>query len=132
MSQASFKHLRVRLEQGIVVITVAVPYIRSTAFELVDALREELFAAVADTPKPKVILDLSEIEFFGSAGIRPLLGLRRQIQNAGGRLLLCCLSPQVEEVLQTTHLIGAVDTSASAFDVAPDVGSAVARLASPK
>lgn len=128
MSQSTFQHLKVRLEQEVLVITIAVSFIRSTAFELVDALRQELLTAVADTPKPKVILDLSEVEFFGSAGIRPLLGLRRAIQSAGGQLVLCHLSPQVEEVLRTTRLIGPANTPASAFDVAPDVAAALARL----
>jgi anti-anti-sigma factor len=130
MSQSTFKHLKVRLEQGAVIITITVPFIRSTAFDLVDDLRDELLRAVADHPKPKVILDLSEIAFFGSAGIRPLLGLRRHIQSVGGQLVLCCLSAQVEEVLETTRLINAPDVPAGAFDVAPDVAAARARLAS--
>jgi anti-sigma B factor antagonist len=128
MGQATFKHLKVRLEQEVLVVTIAVPYIRSTAFELVDRLRQELFTAIADIPQPKVILDLSEIEFFGSGGIRPLLSLRRQLQAAGGQLVLCNLSPEVEEVLRTTRLIGPTDTPASAFNVEPDVAAALAHL----
>ncbi len=132
MSETSFKHLKVRREQEVLVITIAVPFIRSTAFELVDALREELCNAIAGIPKPRVILDLSEIEFFGSAGIRPLLSLRRQVQSAGGQLILCQLSAQVEDVLRTTRLIGPADTPASAFDVASDVAAAVAQFAGPQ
>ena len=128
MSESTFKHLRVRREQGVLVVTIAVPFIRSMAFDLVDSLRQELFAVIADALQPRVILDLSAVEYFGSAGIRPLLSLRHQIQAAGGQLLLCNLSPQVEEVLRTTRLIGPGDTPTAAFEVEPDLATALARL----
>jgi anti-anti-sigma factor len=110
------------------VLTITVPHIRSAAFELVDALRQELFTAIAGIARPRVVLDLSDIEYFGSAGVRPLLSLRRQIQQAGGQLVLCHLSPEVEEVLRTTRLISPDDETPAAFDVEPDVAAAVARL----
>jgi anti-anti-sigma factor len=128
MSESTFQHLRVRREQDVLVVTIAVPSIRSMAFDLVDALRQELFAVIADARQPRVILDLSEVEYFGSAGIRPLLSLRHQIQAAGGQLVLCNLSPQVEEVLHTTRLIGSGDTPAVAFEVEPDVATALGRF----
>jgi stage II sporulation protein AA (anti-sigma F factor antagonist) len=128
MSQSGFKHLRVRREKEVLVVTIAVPFIRSTAFELVESLRQELFTAVADAAQPRVILDLSEIEYFGSAGIRPLLSLRHQIQEAGGKLVLCNLSPHVDEVLRTTRLIGPAEAPAAAFEVVPDAATALARL----
>jgi len=130
MSQSTFAHLRKRFEQGVLILTVTVPHIRSGAFELVDALRQELFAAIDGLPEPRVALDLSLVEYFGSAGFRPLLSLRRQIQDAGGQLVLCNLSPDVEEVLRTTRLIGPADAPPAAFDVEANVAAAVARLAS--
>jgi len=130
MSQTPFAHLRTRLEQGVLIVTVTAPHIRSTAFELVDALRQELFDAIADIPQPRVALDLSQIEYFGSGGIRPLLSLRRRLQDEGGQLVLCNLSPQVEEVLRTTRLIGPAEATPAAFDVEADVAAAIARLQS--
>jgi anti-anti-sigma factor len=128
MNDLTFAHLKRRLEQGVVILTVTVPHIRSGAFALVDALRQEFTAALEGLEQPHVIVDLSQIEYFGSAGVRPLLGLRRQIQDAGGRLILCSLSADVEEVLRTTRLISPDETTPAAFDVEPDVKTALARL----
>jgi len=131
MSKTTFAHLRTRLDQGVLIVTVTVPHIHSTDFELVDSLRLELCAAIADLPHPKVALDLSEIAYFGSAGIRPLLSLRRRLHDVGGQLVLCKLSPQVEDVLRTTRLISTSSAAPAAFDVEADVALAVARLNRP-
>src|SRR5438270_743634 len=128
MDRPPYEHLETRVEQGVLVLTVTAPRLRSDAFELVEALRQELLAAVAEAKLPRVALDLARVEYFGSAGFRPLLSLRRQVQERNGHLVLCNLHPDVEEVLLVTRLINLRDPAAATFEVARDVPAAVARL----
>jgi anti-anti-sigma factor len=128
MSTQPFAHLTSAVEQGVLVLTVTEPKLRSDAFDLVEELRQELLQAVMDAKARKVAVDLRQVEYFGSAGIRPLLGLRRHLQELGGQLVLCNLSQDVEEVLLVTRLISPGGQTPATFDVEPDVPAAVARL----
>lgn len=47
----------------------------------------------------RMVLDLAEVEYISSAGLRSLLVVAKQIKSAGGVLALCCLSPMVREVM---------------------------------
>jgi stage II sporulation protein AA (anti-sigma F factor antagonist) len=128
MSKQPFAHLQTAIEQGVLVLTVTVPRLRSDAFDLVDELRKELSTAIAEAPTRKVALNLAQVEYFGSAGFRPLLSIRRQINEKGGQLVLCNLSPDVEEVLLVTRLISPGGTAPATFDVERDVAAAIARM----
>src|SRR5947209_5887172 len=128
MSQPPSAPVSSRLEQGVLVLTINESRLRSDAFDLLEAVRQELAAAVAAAPTRNVALDLSRVEYLGSAGFRPLLGLRRQIQDLGGQLVLCNLSPDVEEVLLVTRLIDPAGAGPATFAVERDVPAAIARL----
>jgi anti-anti-sigma factor len=129
MTAPQKRYIRSSTQQGVLVLTVAQPHLRSGDFELVDALRQELLDAAAGARK--VVVDLSEVGYVGSAGFRPLLSLRKRLQEVSGEMLLCGLSPDVEEVFLTSHLINAAGTSEAPFGVEPDVPRAVARLNQP-
>ena len=47
----------------------------------------------------RLLLDLAEVEYISSAGLRSLLVVAKQVKAAGGVLVLCCLSPMVREVM---------------------------------
>ena len=62
---------------------------------------------------------------------RPFLSLRRRLQESGGRLVFCNLTPAVSEVFQVVRLISADGSSPAPFDVKPDVSAALAFLQAP-
>ena len=78
-------------------------------FELrgrLDAIRTEaalaqVQAAVAAGAR-KVLLELSDVTFLSSSGLRALLLLRKELLAHGGELRLCGLQPQVQEVFALT------------------------------
>ncbi len=49
-----------------------------------------------------LILDFSEITFIGSAGLRGVLHLVRQLDKTGGKALLCGLNEQVRDVFRVS------------------------------
>ena len=128
MTDPKYRYLRVSTQQGVLVLTVTAKQMRSGDFDLVDEVRQEMLAAAALNGSRKIVVDLSAVEYVGSAGFRPLLSLRKRLQESGGEMLLCGLCPDVREVFLTSRLINAAGTAASPFGVAPDMAKAVARL----
>jgi len=64
------------------------------------------------------IIDLSELEFINSAGIRTLVTLEKRLSGAEGSLVLCGLDPQVREVFEVSGLswlFSIVDSRATAM-----------------
>lgn len=61
-------------------------------------LREELLRVVNERPQTKIVLSLERVTSICAAGYRVLLDLRQAVHEAGGRLVLCNLSPDVREM----------------------------------
>ena len=52
----------------------------------------------------RAIVDLSQVAFIGSGGIRMFITIARALGRRGGKLVLYGAQPAVAEVLQTTSL----------------------------
>jgi anti-anti-sigma factor len=128
MTQPQYRHLQSLTVDGALVLTITHPELRSGDFEMIDLLRAELLEAVSRSGMRRIVVDLSRVEYVGSAGFRPLLSLRKRLQEVGGEMLLCGLCPEVRDVFLTSRLINASGSSAAPFGVEPDAAHAVARL----
>ncbi|GGS43501.1 MULTISPECIES: STAS domain-containing protein [Actinokineospora] len=69
-------------------------------------LERFLLGAVADrrVPEPGLVVDLSDTEFMGCAGVNALLAVQARLHRMGGWLLLTDLSPAAARVLQVTGM----------------------------
>jgi anti-anti-sigma factor len=128
MAQPLYRYLKVRVEQGVLVLTVTSPQLHSTEFDMIDGLRDEMLAAVGEAKASKVVVDLSAVEQLGSASFRPLLSLRRKLHDTKGELLLCGLQPIVRDVFLVTRLIDNAGSAAAPFTAVADLPAALARL----
>jgi anti-anti-sigma factor len=128
MAEPQYRHVQSRTVEGVLVLTITHPQLRSGDFELIDSLRQELLDAVGHSGARKVVVDLSGVDYVGSAGFRPLLSLRKRLQVTGGEMLLCGLSHEVREVFLTSRLINVSGSSSAPFGVEPDAPRAIARL----
>ena len=126
MAEPHFSLVKTRLDQGVLVLTVTEARLQSDS--LAETLRMQLLAALGHYGVSKIVLDLQNVKALSSSGIRPLLSLRRHVEEQKGRLVLCGLSSVVATVLQTTRLIGSSRTSAALYETEPDAAAAVARL----
>jgi anti-anti-sigma factor len=79
----------------------------------VDQVETRLTAAVA-TPRKNAIIDLSEVEFLSSMGIRMLLTLAKALDRAGARLVLVAPRPLVDEALRHSALDELIPVAADA------------------
>jgi anti-anti-sigma factor len=61
--------------------------------------------AAGQTPRPRVLVDLAEVEFCDSAGLRALLGAAREIEARAGRLIVAVVpGSAVDRLLELVGL----------------------------
>ena len=56
-----------------------------------------------------MVVDMSNIEYISSAGLREILGLAKGIRAADGKLIFCSLQAMVEEVFQISDFLSILD-----------------------
>jgi anti-anti-sigma factor len=95
---------------------------------LAEKVRQEFLSALADSGLNLVVIDLHKVEYISTAAFRPLLSLRRKLQDSSGRMVLCGLSDLVREVFQVLRLITTSRSYPATFEVQPDVPAALAFL----
>ncbi|MFF3846792.1 anti-sigma factor antagonist [Streptomyces sp. NPDC002328] len=96
---ADTPHLRVRKDRGYTVLEFRGEIDLLAANEIAP----HLDAATA-APAPRVVIDLSGIEFFDCSGLRLLYRARGRVVDHGGHLHLVCAHPLTLRVLRATGL----------------------------
>lgn len=95
-------------ENGSTVVSVTGSVDALTAPELAKTLSEQVQAGRAN-----LVVDLMEVEFMSSAGLRTLLGAVKEARSYGGDLRIASSNPGVDKVLKMSgfHTIAKVFTS---------------------
>ena len=114
-------YITIRAEGDVTVIAFKLD--RITEEDNIEQLGHELFTLVDQKGCRKLVVDLQNVEYITSSVIGKLISLHRKLHRAGGMLVLCNLSPKLEDVFRTSRLI-------DYFQCASGVDKAVARLAS--
>jgi anti-anti-sigma factor len=52
----------------------------------------------------RVLVDLSDTRYISSDGLRVLMRASKAVKNNGGRLVLCCLSTRITEIVTMAGL----------------------------
>ena len=104
-----------------VVVTPAGRIDQSSADEFRDALAPHL--ARCARGQDGVILDLSELEYISSAGLRVLMLAAKQSKAQGGTLVITGLQPLVREIFEISRFT-------LVFDIAPSLRDALAKASS--
>jgi anti-sigma B factor antagonist len=63
-----------------------------------------------------IVLDMTGVTFLDSSGLGALLGIRREVQAAGGTLALTDLQPPIRKILAITRLESAFEIRAATTD----------------
>lgn len=93
-----------------------------------DTLRDEFLALYDKSGATHVVIDMEQVTYLSSAGIRPLLSLNRKVREREGRLILCRLQSDVEGVFVATRLINSGRVLPATFENHPDVPTSIASL----
>ena len=92
------------VEQDGVTVVVFGPELKSITEDRLALISESMLEA-ADADPPRVVLDLSGVEFFSSSFIEVIFRLWNKLnRNPEGRLALCGLTQYCREVLEVTNL----------------------------
>jgi anti-anti-sigma factor len=76
------------------------------------------FTATLVPRSARAVVDLSQVEFIGSMGIRMFITVARALSKKQGKLVLYAPRPPVQEVFQTVSLIDLIP-------IEPDAASAL-------
>ena len=71
----------------------------ATAPDLENALKK-----LVETEKTQIVLDLKNVEYMSSAGLRAMVSTLKAVKRVNGDLRLASPSPRVEEVLRLAGL----------------------------
>jgi anti-anti-sigma factor len=93
---------RTQVQQSVNVIALTLP-------ELIDAmefdqLNETLLATLKGKANQPWLLDLSSVNYLGSATLGLIVNIRQQVKAAGGKLVLCGMSPQLKEIFHACSM----------------------------
>ena len=124
--QAAKPYLEPSVERGVLVLTILRQQIEGEDLAL--GLKDELLATVGHYDIPKVVLDLKNTRYVSSIAFWPLLALRRQLNDRGGRLIVCGLTGAVHDIFTTTKMVSSGGALNAPFEMALDREAAVAML----
>jgi anti-anti-sigma factor len=66
-----------------------------------DRLNESVLALIAAEPGGGWVMDLSKLDYMGSASLGLMVNVRQRVKEGKGRLVLCGLSPRLLQVFKT-------------------------------
>src|SRR5260370_22453295 len=70
----------------------------------IQIIGEQLFSMVDEEGWRKILLNFGNVEYLSSAALGKLITLNKKLQQAGGKLILCNIDPQIHEVFEITKL----------------------------
>jgi anti-sigma B factor antagonist len=85
---------------------------------------------LAEQPGAKIVVDFHEVTYISSSGLRALMLAAKAAKKGQGRLVVCCLNPNVAEIFRISrfHLVVEVHADlASALDVLSPAAAAAHR-----
>ncbi len=111
------RRIQTQLVSGVTVVTFLDRKILDTVN--IRELGDELFALVEQDGLTSLVLDLQAVQFLASAALSKLIVLDRKVKGKSGKLILCSLKPEIQEVIAICRLPfdirGSVDDAVAVF-----------------
>ena len=70
----------------------------------IQIIGNQLFGLVDEDQRSKIILDFSNVEYLSSAALGKLITMEKKVKAARGKLRLCSIRPEIQEVFVITKL----------------------------
>ncbi|HVL13423.1 MAG TPA: STAS domain-containing protein [Gemmata sp.] len=104
-----------------IAVVVPSPRIEHLPETLLQPAAQMVLAPLKEDPPNQIIVDLSQVGYFGSAFITFLLRCHEIVRARGSDLSLAGVNPQIRELLKTTNL----DTLWALYDTANEATEAL-------
>lgn len=118
------RHVRADFQEGVLVLTLTEKELHGD--DLAEEMGAEMLHRWQAAQARDVIIDFAAVEVISTPCMRPLLNLRTQVRQGGGRIAFAGLSPQVREIFEVTRLTATSAASPALFETAADVPAALA------
>lgn len=109
-----------RVQDGVTILSFTQKNVNITE-ENVHDLGKDLLVEAQSADPPKLVLDLGNVEFFGSSFIESMFLVWKALSGKNGSFAICRLHPYCETVLSVTNLT-------SVWEIHPTVEEAVDAL----
>ena len=103
VSEKSSDDFRLEWHGNTMVITPA-SNVEAMNWELIEQAAEIVMAPLKKHQSPMVVVDLSEVNYFGSVFLALLLRCHTAVKSSGGELVICGASKMARELLKITAL----------------------------
>ena len=111
-------------QQGdVTVLTILLDQIRQ--HEVSEQVAAEFSDAIKNETSPKVVVDMTNVEFMSSIAYLPFVGLRSKVLDAGGVLVLCNFSDTIKEMFDATRLLVNRRSPSAPFQFAESIHAAI-------
>ena len=111
-----------RLEwHGNTIVITPASNVESMNWELIEQAADIVMAPLKKQESPMVVVDLSEVNYYGSVFLALLLRCHTAVKSRGGELVLCGCSTMARELLKIT----ALDTLWAIYDTKDEALDAV-------
>jgi anti-anti-sigma factor len=107
---------------GNCVVIIPAQNVEDMRWELIEQAAEIVMAPLRKTQTPMVVVDLSEVKYFGSVFLSLLLRCHKYVRMRGGELVVCGPSQMARELLGIT----ALDTLWAIYDTRQEALDALA------
>ena len=87
-----------------------------------DRINESLLERINREPSAWWVLDLSRLTYMGSAALGLMVNLRQQVKQGGGKLVLCGMSPRLQQIFRTCCMERLFTIKATRLDALKAVG----------
>jgi anti-anti-sigma factor len=112
-----------RIERyGDVAVVIPSSEVESLQWELIEQAADLVVGPISQMEPPLVIVDLSEVEYFGSVFLSLLLRTWKSVFQHGGTMVLCGVSERAAELLKLT----ALDTLWAIYDTREEARAVLA------
>ena len=89
---------------GNVVVITPAANVESMRWDLIEQAADVVMTPLVDQEVPLVVVDLSDVSYFGSVFLALLLRCHKFVKSRGGELVLCGASKLATELLRVTAL----------------------------
>lgn len=107
---------------GNLVVVIPAASVESMRWDLIEPAATIILEPLKQIAAPMVVVDLSQVSFFGSVFLALLLRCHKLVKSHGGELVLCGASAMVRDLLRVTSL----DTLWSIYDSREEAAAALA------
>jgi anti-anti-sigma factor len=79
---------------------------------------EQVLNEHLDSGRAQLVVDLAEVTYVSSSGLRALLSARRRARSAGGDVVLCNMAPRVREIFEMVGFVSLFNICSSLQEAA--------------